>query len=356
MASLRLRDRDAIITSEGLIFRVFGYSHPAYAYVCDVEYAPSQIFESKNSKAFRNCGEHIFFKFFGDEGIKFVRDKYPKYFVFHEMLCNDVVGVRVSDITRVSIPNERLMNLVGAEPADELVAALQSLLAFVTNVSCLTIDDFGVFGSLLHGFYHPRFSDMDFTVYGRRNMDKLREALFEVYKSNEAVLRNEFDDDVSVRGKPWRFKNYGTKEYLWHQRRKLIYALFKDGLSGRTIKTEFEPVKSWREIKSEYDAETKILQRGWVRMTAKIVDDQDAPFIPSIYVVEPLNVFMGVKEAIEARRIVSYMEEFRLQAFRDEVVYVEGTLEEVKTVNGSFYQVALSYCPRYYEQVLKVLS
>ena len=28
MATLALRDRDAIQTEEGLIFRVFGYSHP----------------------------------------------------------------------------------------------------------------------------------------------------------------------------------------------------------------------------------------------------------------------------------------------------------------------------------------
>ena len=28
MATLDLRDRDAIQTEEGLIFRVFGYSHP----------------------------------------------------------------------------------------------------------------------------------------------------------------------------------------------------------------------------------------------------------------------------------------------------------------------------------------
>jgi hypothetical protein len=49
------------------------------------------------------------------------------------------------------------------------------------------------------------------------------------------------------------------------------------------------------------------------------------------------------------------MEEFRLQAQKDEVVIVEGNLEEVVSPKESFHQVTLTYCPRYYEQVLKVL-
>jgi len=39
LANYRLRDRDAIISKEGLIFRVFGYNHPEKALICDAEYA-----------------------------------------------------------------------------------------------------------------------------------------------------------------------------------------------------------------------------------------------------------------------------------------------------------------------------
>jgi hypothetical protein len=48
------------------------------------------------------------------------------------------------------------------------------------------------------------------------------------------------------------------------------------------------------------------------------------------------------------------MEEFRQQAQKDETVIVEGNLEKVASQKESFYQVTLTYCPRYYEQVLKV--
>jgi hypothetical protein len=50
------------------------------------------------------------------------------------------------------------------------------------------------------------------------------------------------------------------------------------------------------------------------------------------------------------------MEEFRMQARRDETVYVEGNLEEVITPEERLTQISLTYCPRYYEQVLKVIS
>ena len=58
--------------------------------------------------------------------------------------------------------------------------------------------------------------------------------------------------------------------------------------------------------------------------------------------------------ALEAVRVFSYMEEFRLQAQKDEEVCVEGNLEEVVSSKGKFHQITLTYCPRYYEQVLKV--
>ena len=113
-------------------------------------------------------------------------------------------------------------------------------------------------------------------------------------------------------------------------------------------------MKAWSEITSEYDPEARIKQKGWVKLKARILDDTDAPFIPSIYIIKPLGVLSGPREAVEAVRIFSYMEEFRLQAQNDEVIYVEGNLEEVVSPKCAFHQVTLTYCPHYYEQVLKV--
>lgn len=354
MAALNLRDRDAIITKEGLIFRVFGYSHPSKSYVCDVEYAPSTIFKSDNPKAFRNEGQNVFYKFYEDEGWKFVESNYPRYMILHEMLQQNVVGISHNDVHGVRRPEEILQERIGTLSKDELLTALQSVLNKVTESAGLRPEDFGVFGSLLHGFYHPKFSDIDLIVYGRRNVAKLCETLKELYETDSSTLKNEFETGQSVEGKNWRFRNLSLKEYLWHQRRKLIYALFDDARSGRRIKTEFEPVKDWKEISNEYSPKTRILPKGWTKILATVTDASEALFIPSIYSIEPIQVFEGPREAAEVTRIVSYVEEFRMQARDGETVYVEGNLEEVTTPKGSFYQIALTYCERYYEQVLKV--
>jgi predicted nucleotidyltransferase len=351
-----LRDRDAIVTGEGLIFRIFGCSHPQHGFICDAEYAPAKIFTSKDPRAVRNGGNQVFYKFYDDEGWKLIFSRFPHYTVFHEMLGQRVVGVNQRDIVQTRKPEERMRVLFEADPKDELHDAMQRVLNIVLKDSGLSVKNFGVFGSLLHGFHHPKFSDIDLIVYGRKENARMRETLQALYKDDLSGFRNEFDTDEAVKGKRWRFKNYSVKELLWHQKRKLVYGLFDDAKSGRTIKAEFEPVKAWSEIASEYDPKTRILRMGWVKINARVAADNDAPFIPSVYDIEPLEVLSGTRDALEAERVISYMEEFRLQAQEDEVVCVEGNLEEVVTPNGSHYQIALTYCPRYYEQALKVAA
>jgi predicted nucleotidyltransferase len=356
LAALRLRDRDAIVTGEGLIFRVFGYSHLPQAYVCDVEYAPAEIFSSQNPKAFRSKGKNVFYKFYEDEGWKFIKSNFPQYMIFHKTLCGNVIGVRHSDILKVRKPDATLSRLNTKESKDDLLIAMEKTLEIVTNQSKLSTSDFGVFGSMLHGFYNPKFSDIDLIVFGEENLTELREVLQEQYEHSHSTLRNEFESSESIRGKRWRFKNYTTAEFVQHQKRKMIYGLFSDVRSRRIIKVEFEPVKDWAEIRPNHLVETKITRKGWVKMLARITEDENAPFIPSVYSINPLTVLQGTRGADEATRVVSYLEEFRLQAQKDEKVYIEGNLEKVMTSDGSFTQVTLTYCPKYYEQVLKVTS
>jgi len=356
LATPRLRDRDAIITEERLVFRVFGYSHPQNAYVCDAEYAPATIFKSDNPKAFRNEGRHVFYKFYEDGGWKFVEKNYPKYLIPHEMLQKRIVGVKSRDISEVRKPEKALARLIQTEPKDNLLRAMRNVLNIAIEHSGVSAESFGVFGSMLHGFYHPGFSDIDLTVYGEENIARLRKTLCELYADKFSLLRNEFETDQSISGKAWRFRNFSPKEFLWHQRRKLIYSLFDSKEAGRIIKTEFEPVKDWKEIRNEYNSAKRILGRGWVKLLARVTDDGDAPFIPSVYRVEPLKILEGGRQAQRVKRVISYMEEFRMQAFRDETIYVEGNLEEVTDDEDGFFQIALTYCPRYYEQVLKTAT
>jgi len=355
LASFKLRDRDAILTREGLIFRVYGYSHPPKAYICDPEYAPASILKSGEPRALRQKEKQIYYKFYSDQGLRFVRNKYPQYMVFYAPLQTRMLGVHSNQITETRRPDEKFQKLLTTLPCDHLLQALQTLLDLILKSSGLSKNVFGVFGSLLHGFYHPQFSDLDLVLYGGTNLRMLLETLETLYKERSSPLRNEFEtkDAVMEKIKHWRFVNYNPNEYNWHQKRKTIYAVFHDSKSGRYIKTEFEPVKDWSEIHSEYNSRTRILKKGWVKAVARITDGGDAPFMPSIYGVEINKILDGVK-ADNIQRIVSYVEEFRMQADRDEKVCVEGNLERVVTPAKDFQQITLTYGPRYYEQVLKV--
>ena len=354
LAHLRLRDRDAIITREGLIFRVFGYTHPPEGYICDLEYAPASLFQSNNPKAFRTDGRNIFYKFYEDEAWHFVRKNFPQHMVFHKPLGKKVLGVQTVNIAEVRRPEQALKRLVEVPPKDELLKALQKVLEATVLASGLSLENFGVFGSLLHGFYYPKFSDIDLTVYGRGNLEKIRKTLQGLYSDGGLGFSNEFVDDSPIRGKIWRYKNLTPEEFVWHQRRKLVYAVFHNEESGRAIKVEFEPVKSWNEIKEDYSEIKKITWMGWIKAVLRVKDDAEASYMPSVYMVEPIQIVEGPRVG-NLERVVSYLEEFRMQAWKDETVYVEGNLEKVETVRGNFHQITLTYGPRYYEQVLKVV-
>ncbi|HEY9758645.1 MAG TPA: nucleotidyltransferase domain-containing protein [Oculatellaceae cyanobacterium] len=356
MANVVLRDRDAIQSAEGIIFRVFGYSHPADAYLCDAEYASSKIFSSTDPRAPREGRSELYYKFYNDEGMKLVAKKYPQYLVNHEMLGLKLVGVPQNLIVEARQPQPRLKELLKKGPTDQLLAAMMRVLDISSAKSGVSKESFGVFGSMLHGFHHPKYSDIDFTIYGKEQNRKIRETNQQLYSDPNSGLSNEFTSPNVMDGKRWLFTNFTVPDFIWHQQRKYIYGLYDDRkYSGRIIKAEFEPVKAWNEIKNEYDPNARIVQKGWVKLKARVTADDDGPFIPSVYGIEPLEVLSGPREAIETKRVFSYMEEFRQQVQRDETVIVEGNLEEVKGPNGSFMQVTLTYCPRYWEQVLKAL-
>ncbi|RLE59526.1 MAG: hypothetical protein DRN53_07035 [Thermoprotei archaeon] len=66
----------------------------------------------------------------------------------------------------------------------------------------------------------------------------------------------------------------------------------------------------------------------------------------------------GYSKPVDVRRVISYVEEFRMQLGEGDLGLVRGMLEEVCLKNGEvFHQIVLSYFPKiYHEQVLKPLT
>lgn len=351
---MRFRDRDAPVTKEGLIFRVYGYAHPPGYCVCDLEYAPETVYESVDPRSVRERDGKRFYKFYFDGGLDFVKRRFPQYQFFYRPLQTRLVGLAEEQMLEIRRPEERLRLIFDSDREDALIQSLRELLMKIFEVSKLKLRDFGVFGSIMHDFYDPTYSDVDLVVYGRKQFLELMEVLNGLYGDAGSGFENEFDRwDLSTPPLHWKFKHYSKTEYSWHQRRKTVYALYNSEDLKRAVKVEFEPVKMWGEIANGYVDDERIRNLGWVEATVKILDDSESFFMPSIYPVQVLRISKRFRN-VDVERVVSYVEEFRMQLKEGEEGIVRGRLERVSSRGGEFHQITLSYGPGYFKQVLKL--
>jgi predicted nucleotidyltransferase len=347
---MKFRDRDAPVALNDLIFRTYGYDHPRGSCFCDLEYAPETLYISKESRALRDGLPTKHYKFYFDGGLKFSLNQDPPFKLHHEALFRDLVGVRKGEVSRVVRPDERLAELMKHD-GDPLQRTCVEIIGLITESSSLKVSDFGVFGSLAHGFHNPLFSDVDLVIYGIEELHELRSTLIELFKGDS--LRNEFDSWTLLDPPAhWNFKHLSKEDYGWHQRRKMIYAVYDAELLGRKVKIEFEPVRRWDEITNEYPETLRIRELGRVEALGEVISGDEGGFMPSIYPVR-LEEIKGNIDPGEISRVVSYVEEFRLQAETGDRIVVRGNLEEVETRNRNFHQITLSYGREYFDQILK---
>jgi predicted nucleotidyltransferase len=286
-----------------------------------------------------------------------VAKNYPQYQLFDESLQSKLVGLTSEQVVELRKPEEKLSSLLGKNRSggDKLLGALQEVIDIVTSHSKLRQRDFGVFGSILHGFHHPDFSDLDFIVYGRSNTGILRETLEGIYGSHDRQLVNEFNDGMKwAEGRHWYFTGLPLKEFCELSKRKMIYGIYSSEKARRSFKVEFEPVRDWDEINEKYDPDSRIKKIGWIKAVAEILDDSDSFFMPSIYLIEMKKLLSGSSLG-PIDRIISFVEEFRGQVGVGEKALVEGSLEEVRDSKGKRYQITLTRTRDYYRQVLKSL-
>jgi len=348
---MRFRDRDAPVTSEGLIFRTYGYDHPPDSCFCDLEYAPESLYTTDDPKALRDGLTTRYYKFYKDGGLNFALDFNPPYRLYHGPLNRMMVGVSAEQLSHVMRPDERLRDLLDSE-GDPLIEASREVLDMVLDNSSLRLRDFGVFGSLAHGFHNPNYSDIDLIVYGVRGLKELRATLESLYEGD--LLRNEFDNwTIDDPPRHWNFTHYSKEEYGEAQRGKLVYAKYASEGLDRTVKIEFEPVRRWDEIRNEYETTKKITSLGRVEAAGEIESDEEGGFTPSVFPIrlEKISADIDPKEVV---RVVSYVNEFVLQVETGEMAMIRGNLERVEAKRGIFHQITLSYGPDYFDQVLKV--
>ncbi len=348
-----LRDRDLILTEPGIFFRVYGYWHPNAGYVCDPEYVPMSIFKS-DTLLERRIRRKGYCKFYGSEGVEFVSERYPQFRVHYPPLDTTLVGVKHPDIKRELRSDRSLKEMLASPPDDLLANLLVELIDYLIDNTPIRESDLGIFGSLLAGIYHPQFSDLDITVFGKKTFERLRSYLLEWYDEPDGYLANEFIVEVEqFLEKPSPFTAITREEIIAHHRRKGIYGILP-GAREPFLKVEFEPIRRFDEIDNL--AEDATMTPGdRITVRARITDHDDGCYMPSEYGIETLEVLDGDTSASPSR-VLNYIEQFRMMAFKDEEVLVSGVLEHVERRSTEYDQIAISYVPGWEANVIKTLG
>jgi len=305
---------------------------------------------SEDPRALRDGLPTKYYKFYFDGGLKFAMSHTTPYRLVHKPLGLEMVGVKDRQLSRVVRPERRLQELLETE-GDPLIEACEEVLNLVTDSSSLKLGDFGVFGSLAHGFHNPKHSDIDLIIYGKRELWELRAALKGLYRGGQ--LRNEFED-WTPEDPPahWNFTHYAKEDYGVAQRRKGIYAVYPSEGLNRDVKVEFEPVRRWDEVTNEYGSTRRIDPLGRVQAVGEMLSGEEGGFMPAIYPVRLGEISSDI-DCRDVLRVVSFVEEFRLQIETGEVALIRGNLERVEREDGAFHQITLSYGEDYFDQVLK---
>jgi predicted nucleotidyltransferase len=170
------KDRDFLLTDDGLLFCVVGYLHPPDMVTAYVKYAPvpGGLWQRGGVTYGRMLARYNLDSV--RDTLHFLQENFPHY--MHYCRVRDMVFsmVPLDRVAEYYAPEVRLAEIVAApqDPLEEEAAALATRLAQAAGIPVTAL---GVTGSLLPGIHNPAFSDIDLTVYGADNSWRVRHFL-----------------------------------------------------------------------------------------------------------------------------------------------------------------------------------
>lgn len=316
-----LRDRDFISTKEDLLFCVVGPYHPANRVISYLKYLPDP--EGKWRK-----GKDRFKRIMRAytipsllETFDFLKVSYPKYLFFSSVYNITMTAVPREYITKHFKPEEKLTRLFKKSHLDSLQRKVIRFVALLSELSGISVDDFGVTGSILLGIHNPVFSDMDITTYGVESSYAVKGALtgvcstgnFGVGRFEEEKLRN------------WYINKTRNHPISLDEAERIYKRKWNIGAFEGTI-FSVRPIKMEQELTEEY-GDKAYHSAGTVTIQAVVVDSKDSIFLPAVYRVREVEVKEDVEADIE--EVVSYEGLYDSLAEKGEEIEVNGKLEHV---------------------------
>jgi predicted nucleotidyltransferase len=275
--NMKFRDKDYLLTSEGLIFNVLGYDHVDKKITAGLKYIDGKKWEQSYQ-----------------ESIHWLKQHDPQY-------VDRWIEVPISKITKYLCPQQRVTQLIQTPTSftdqygllDKSVRLIQKLSDFFG----IPIIDFGITDSLLWGQGNED-SDIDVVVYGKPNALILLDKLSNLFDEPDF----EFIDPRYIQRPP-----------------NLAQAEFDDLASRKTNQGFYQGTRfSLRAVRNrnEISPAEPLQTIGQKELQLTIADHQESIFYPVIY---------PTQENVE---IVSFEIGYECVFRKGDQVTVSGQLEE----------------------------
>jgi len=234
-----------------------------------------------------------------------------------------MTAVPLDRIQRHYKPEQKFLELLRATKRDSLQEKLVAFVAFLSEKSGIPTDYFGVTGSILLGIHNPEFSDIDLTVYGQKNSQKLKETLNKITAKSDSPIKR-FKGTVL---EDWCRKKVGHYPLTFEDARRIVERKWNLGLFEGTL-FSVHPAKLESELTEKYG--DKIYRsRDKVTIEATVTDNSESLFLPCVYHVNSVKVIEGRQADVEISEVVSYESLYDSLAETGEKITVKGKLEQV---------------------------
>lgn len=347
------RDKDYIVSEQGVIFKVKSYVHPPDCVRAFPRFLPFEkiplIFWGQTWQIRGREYSRFDLRVVSNEDIistyASFQQNYPEL-VQTDPYLGEITCVPNRYIEEHLTPNSALKHLIETGPSDDLQEAALRF-AELCNKLGVSNNDMGITDSMIFDAHTVGFSDIDFVVYGGTNFLKL----YTYLKSKDCDASITFPtlsewatsyEQTQVKDMP-----LSPSVYARHKARK-----FEQGMIDQQ-KISIFAVRSVQEMYERYGLLVEDL--GPLEIRGHVVNAAESMFRPSVYYVAVETVVRGQHlEIPNPLRIVNHRREYIFHVFEgeqvsafglaqrlgDEVILTLGSLE----MRGRDYLVAQALC------------
>ncbi len=333
LAALGIIESFYLETREGLFFAVKGLVHPPDRVIGVVRYVPDADHGSRvrSGMAYRRL-------YHFPEQEQLLRSQFPHYLKHDPVFQTTLQSVPRTLIGRVYDPRTRAVELCSEQQSHPVLTDAADFIKSLQTRSGVPSSAIGISGSILIDM-HRDSSDLDISVFGLQNSQKVYQALQSILQSGSDPEWNRLD--AAGVAELYEQRTPDTQmafdDFVASERNKICQGSFR----ARPYFIRF--LKDPQEIQENY-GEIRYSAMGRATIEASIVDDQDAIFTPCRYGVSGVKILDGPEIPID--EIVSFRGRFCEQACIGDAVVATGTVERLENSKGRIhYRLLLGNSP-----------